>query len=156
MAMSERVILLDQIDHRDYRLGQTDQKDYELGQIRVVALQPLTEQVEIAPTIDLQTILPSPNKLIDQVTVLPVTAEIDSQIVPTNIRAGVSILGVQGNLEPDKPDQTKTVTPSEVEQRVVADTGYELGMCVVAPIPTNYLDTSKPENVYAGQVEVVE
>ena len=130
--------------------------ELDLTDVKLVYVQSDTEQVEIAPTIDLQTILPSPNKLIDQVTVLPVTAEIDSQIVPTNIRAGVSILGVQGNLQPDKPDQVKTVTPSEVEQRVVADTGYELGVCVVAPIPTNYLDISNPDNVYAGQVEVVE
>lgn len=144
----------------DYTIDLTPQEiptvDLDLTEVKLVYVQPDTEQVEIAPTIDLQTIQPSPNKLIDQVTVLPVTAEIDSQIVPTNIRAGVSILGVQGNLEPDKPDQTKTVTPSEVEQRVVADTGYELGVCLVAPIPTNYLDTSNPENVYAGQVEVVE
>ena len=130
--------------------------ELDLTDVKLVYVQPDTEQVEIAPTIDLQTILPNPNKLIDQVTVLPVTAKIDSQIVPTNIRAGVSILGVEGNLEPDKLDQTKTVTPSEVEQRVVADTGYELGVCVVKPIPTNYLDTSNPNNVYAGQVEVVE
>lgn len=154
--MSERIILLDQIDHRTFDLGQVDRKDYNLGEIRVVVSQPDTEQVEIAPTIDLQTIEPSPNKLIDRVTVLPVTAEIDSQIKPTNIRKGVSVLGVDGNLEPDKPDQTKRVTPSEVEQRVVADVGFELGECIVAPIPTNYLDTSNPNNVYAGQVEVVE
>lgn len=125
--------------------------DLDLTEVKLVYVQPNTEQVEIAPTIDLQTIQPSPDRFIDQVTVLPVTAEIDSQIVPTNIRAGVSILGVQGNLEPDKPDQTKTVTPSEIEQRVVADTGFELGMCVVAPIPSNYVGsaiTRKGETTY--------
>ena len=130
--------------------------ELDLTDVKLVYVQPKTEQVEIAPTIELQTIQPSPDRFIDQVTVLPVTAEIDSQIKPTNIRKGVSVLGVEGNLEPDKPDQTKRVTPSEVEQRVVADVGFELGECIVAPIPTNYLDTSNPDNVYAGQVEVVE
>lgn len=144
----------------DYTIDLTPQDiptvELDLTDVKLVYVQPDTEQVEIAPTIDLQTIEPSPNKFIDQVTVLPVTAEIDSQIKPTNIRKGVSVLGVEGNLEPDKPAQTKTATPSEVEQRVVADTGYELAECIVAPIPTNYLDTSNPDNVYAGQVEVVE
>ena len=69
------------------------------------------------------------------VKVAPVTASIDANIKPTNIRAGVTVLGVEGNLEPDKPDQTKTVTPSTEEQRVVGDTGYELGEVIVKATP---------------------
>lgn len=48
----------------------------------------------------------------------------------------MSILGVQGNLEPDKPDQDKTVTPSSSQQIVTADTGYELAQVTVEPVPT--------------------
>lgn len=69
------------------------------------------------------------------VKVAPVTASIDANIKPINIRAGVTVLGVEGNLEPDKPDQTKTVTPSTEEQRVVGDTGYELGEVIVKATP---------------------
>ena len=69
------------------------------------------------------------------VKVAPVTASIDANIKSTNIRAGVTVLGVEGNLEPDKPDQTKTVTPSTEEQRVVGDTGYELGEVIVKATP---------------------
>ena len=69
------------------------------------------------------------------VKVAPVTASIDANIKPTNIRAGVTVLGVEGNLEPDKPDQTKTVTPSTAEQKVVADTGYELAEVTVEATP---------------------
>lgn len=69
------------------------------------------------------------------VKVAPVTASIDANIKPINIRAGVTVLGVEGNLEPDKPDQTKTVTPSTAEQKVVADTGYELAEVTVEATP---------------------
>lgn len=69
------------------------------------------------------------------VKVAPVTASIDANIKPTNIRAGVSILGVEGNLEPDKPDQDKTVTPSTTQQIVRGDTGYELASVTVEATP---------------------
>lgn len=42
--------------------------------------------------------------------------------------------GVAGNLEPDKPDQNKTVTPSTVEQVIRADTGYELAQVTVEAV----------------------
>lgn len=70
----------------------------------------------------------------DDITV-DVSSKVDSNITPTNIRAGVSILGVEGNLEPDKPDQDKTVTPSTVQQIVRGDTGYELASVTVEATP---------------------
>lgn len=85
------------------------------------------------------------------VKVAPVTANIDANIKPTNIRAGVTVLGVEGNLEPGKPDQTKTVTPSTEEQRVVGDTGYELGEVIVkaTPLQTKAVDpTTSSQTVH--------
>ena len=92
------------------------------------------------------------------VNVEAVTADIDANIKPTNIRAGVTVLGVEGNLEPDKPDQTKTVTPSAVEQKVVADTGYELAEVTVeaTPLqektitPSSSEQTATPDEGYVG------
>ena len=61
----------------------------------------------------------------------------DANLVQANIRSGVTIFGVEGNLEPDKPDQTKTVTPSATSQTIEPDVGYELSSVTVNPIPLN-------------------
>lgn len=90
--------------------------------------------LNITPTTDEQTFQAAQGGY-SPVTVAAVTAAIDANIKPTNIRAGVTVLGVEGNLEPDKPDQTKTVTPSTTEQKVVADTGYELAEVTVEATP---------------------
>lgn len=67
--------------------------------------------------------------------IVDVSSQVDANITPTNIRSGVSILGVEGNLEPDKPDQDKTVTPSRAQQVVRGDTGYELASVTVEATP---------------------
>lgn len=90
--------------------------------------------LEVTPTTEEQN-FQLPQGGYSPVKVAPVTASIDANIKPTNIRAGVTVLGVEGNLEPDKPDQTKTVTPSTAEQKVVADTGYELAEVTVEATP---------------------
>ena len=102
--------------------------------------------IQVTPVLQDKTITPSTSKQeitaddgytgIGTATVEAVTSTIDSNIKATNIRSGVSILGVQGNLEPDKPDQDKTVTPSSSQQIVTADTGYELAQVTVEAVPT--------------------
>lgn len=98
------------------------------------------ETVEVEPKVTPQTILPSEGNLIEEVNVSAVTSKIDSNLTPTNIRKGVTILDVLGNLEPDKPDQNKTVTPNREEQIVVADNGFELAKVTVNPISNEYIE----------------
>lgn len=93
-----------------------------------------TEQLTIEPSIDTIEYLPSSGYYYDKVTANGVTSDIDENIQPLNIRQGVTILGVEGNLEPDKPDQSKTVYPSTEQQVVVADTGFELAEVIVEPM----------------------
>lgn len=92
------------------------------------------EQLTVAPSTATVEYYPSSGNYFDKVTANAVTSEIDGNIQPLNIRQGVTILGVEGNLEPDKPDQSKTVYPSTEQQVVVADTGFELAEVIVEPM----------------------
>lgn len=87
---------------------------------------------------------------LSKLSVSAVTSNIDANITPTNIRAGVSILGVQGNLSSDKPDQTKRVTPKTTEQSVFADAGYELGEVIVEAVTSDIDSDIKASNIKRG------
>ena len=68
-----------------------------------------------------------------------------AKIIPSNIRDGVIILGVEGTMsssEGVKP-QSKTVTPSASQQTVLPDSGYtHLSQVTVEPIPYIESDNS--------------
>lgn len=73
-------------------------------------------------------------------------AEIDdtekAKLIPDNIREGITILGVEGNMSgtEDAQPQAKTVTPSKTRQVVLPDTGsgYNyLSQVTVEAIPYN-------------------
>ena len=76
------------------------------------------EELVVTPSTLSQEITPSEGSVFNKVTVSPVTNDIDQNITPNNIRTGTVILGVVGNLEPDKPDQTKTITPTTTQQTI--------------------------------------
>jgi hypothetical protein len=68
-----------------------------------------------------------------------------AKLTPANIRAGVTILGVEGSMSGTEGEkaQEKTVTPSTQEQTVVPDTGYTcLSSVVVKAIPYKETDNS--------------
>ena len=101
----------------------------------------LQDSATFTPTTSQQSLTLEQGKVaVKAVTVDAVTASIDSNIQPQNIKLGVTILGVQGNLSADKPDQTKTVTPTKSTQTVTPDAGYELSSVTVNPIPSQYIE----------------
>lgn len=102
------------------------------------------EELVVTPSTLKQEIEPSDGSVFNKVTVSPVTNDIDKNITPNNIRTGTVILGVVGNLEPDKPDQTKTITPTTTQQTIYPDSGYELaGVVVNAVNPSDYYKTEE-------------
>lgn len=102
------------------------------------------------PTTSQQTISPDDGYLLSSVTVNAVTNSIDSNITPLNIREGITILGVQGNLVPDKPDQSKTATPTTSEQVIRADTGYELAQVTVESVTSSIDSNIQASNIKDG------
>ena len=53
----------------------------------------------------------------------------------------------QNSIEPDKPDQDKTATPSTQQQIIRADAGYELASVTISPVTSNIDSNIKPENI---------
>lgn len=77
------------------------------------------------------------------------TVEIDSteqaKIIATNIRQGVTILGVAGSMSGSEgvKAQSKTATPSTAQQVILPDAGYtHLAQVTVAAIPYSESDNS--------------
>lgn len=61
-----------------------------------------------------------------------------SKLIPTNIREGITILGVEGTMSgtEDAKPQAKTVTPSTEAQTILPDEGYNyLSQVTVSAIP---------------------
>lgn len=88
------------------------------------------EQITVVPSISQQVITPSTGfDGIDEVTVEAVDSSIDNNIVASNIKNGVTILGVQGTYTGGgTPNlQSKSVTPdfSNGDVQVQADSGYD-------------------------------
>lgn len=88
---------------------------------------------------------------ITKITLNPVTSSIDENIISSNIKQGVSILGVTGTLETkaDPVLQSKTITPTKLNQTVTPDTGYDALSSVIVNGVTSDIDS----NITAGNIK---
>ena len=88
---------------------------------------------------------------ITKITLNPVTSSIDENIISSNIKQGVSILGVTGTLEikADPVLQSKTITPTKLNQTITPDTGYDALSSVIVNGVTSDIDS----NITAGNIK---
>lgn len=117
--------------------------------------EPILENLEVSPTTSEQVITAHQGyDGINQITIAPVTNLIDDDIRPENIKKGVEILGVVGNIE-DKPAepvlQNKSVEPSTGKQIITADSGYDgLGQVTVNEVTSKIDSNIKADNIKQG------
>lgn len=88
---------------------------------------------------------------ITKITLNPVTSSIDENIISSNIKQGVSILGVTGTLETkaDPVLQSKTITPTKLNQTITPDAGYDALSSVIVNGVTSDIDS----NITAGNIK---
>ena len=87
------------IPTKEQQIVRPNEGDASIESVIVKAV-PITDKITVTPTKLDQNILPESNDLaIDSVLVKAVTNEIDNNIKAENIKQGVSILGVKGELE---------------------------------------------------------
>ena len=85
-----------------------DSQSGKVGFSKVTVKPILTGNIEVKPTMEEQYITPEPDPsgqetYFDSVTVKSIDGTVDDNILPGNIRVGISILGVVGNYDGDKP-----------------------------------------------------
>lgn len=71
---------------------------FDVSAITAVTKPMGATELTVVPTTEAQEIYPETDKSFVKVNVEPVTADIDTNIKPTNIREGVQILGVTGTV----------------------------------------------------------
>jgi len=76
-----------------------------------------------------------------------IAAAEQAKIIANNIREGVTILGVEGSLEPSSEvhiEPAKSVTPTFAVQQITPSSGYDaMAQVNVAAIPVTYVDNAQ-------------
>ena len=114
-----------------------------------VNVQPNLETANVTPSTSPQTIVPTGNvDGYDRINVSAVTGAIDPNITPSNIKDGVTILGVTGEFGPTPDLGTLNVTPSTSAQTITPSGLDGWDEVDVAPVSSN-IDA----NIQAGNIK---
>lgn len=118
--------------------------------VNVAGTTPIIESLNITPETEAQTFNPLEGvNGFAPVSVAAVTAAIDSNISANNIKTGVSILGVSGNVVELK-GETKTISPTTSQQTITPTTPTYNGLTSVT---VNAVTSSIDNNISAGNIK---
>lgn len=149
-------------------------KDFEFGELEldIIEIFPELENVVITPELEEQNlksqkygyenitvkaietedleILPKKEEQLNTGVYRNVKVAGDENLVPENIKSGVEIFGVEGNVIELK-GQEKEISPSIQEQTIVPEQGYNAITSVkVKPVTAAIDNNIKPENIKYG------
>ena len=108
------------------------------------------EVFDVQPTTSDQTITPTEGSVFSGGTVRAVTSEIDNNIVPENIKEGVSILGVEGSHKGEKPEESFNVQPTTAEQTITPTEGSVFSRGTVRAVTSSIDDNIVSNNIREG------
>ena len=108
------------------------------------------EEFDVQPTTSDQTITPTEGSVFSGGTVRAVTSEIDVNITSNNIKEGVTILGVAGNLKEEKPEESFNVQPTTTEQTITPTEGKVFSGGTVHAVTSAIDNNIVPENIKQG------
>lgn len=124
-----------------------------LGEVTVAvpASTPVLQDKTVSPSTSLQTVVADQGyDGLGTVSVNAVTSSIDSDIQPNNIRSGITILDVQGSLEPVN-NTTITITPTTTSQAHSVPAGYTgYGFINVNAVDSSIDSSITPANIRQG------
>ena len=108
------------------------------------------EVFDVQPTTAEQTITPTEGSVFSGGTVRAVTSEIDVNIASNNIKEGVTILGVEGTLKEEKPEESFNVQPTTAEQIITPTEGSVFSGGTVHAVTSAIDSNIQPENIKEG------
>ena len=108
------------------------------------------EVFDVQPTTSDQTITPTEGSVFSGGTVRAVTSSIDVNIASNNIKEGVTILGVEGSLKEEKPEEVFDVQPTTAEQTITPTAGSVFSGGTVHAVTSAIDNNIQPENIKEG------
>lgn len=110
----------------------------------------IKQDKNVEPSISAFSVKPDDGyNALNKVTISAVTSDIDSNITPSNIKSGVSILGVTGDYSFNY--QSKEASPSTQEQDIVCDSSYDgLSQVTISPVTSAIDENIIPYNIKEG------
>jgi hypothetical protein len=119
-----------------------------LGEVTVEVSPEITE-LNVTPTTSAQVIVaPAGTDGYSPVNVAAVTSSIDANIIAGNIKSGVSILGVTGNVV-ELNGETKVITPTTSQQIITPSSGKNAITQATVEAVTSSIDS----NIIAGNIK---